>query len=64
MDEGLLIRELAVLVGVTSDTVINWEQRGVKPTLKRHQKGLVEFLGPKVYDGRIPTVWPLPPAKG
>ena len=47
----------------TEDTIINWELREVKPTLKRHRKGLVEFLGPEVYDGRLPTVWPLPPAK-
>jgi DNA-binding transcriptional regulator YiaG len=31
MDKGLLIRELASQVGVTEDTVINWEIRGIKP---------------------------------
>ena len=31
MDKGLLIRELAALVGVSPDTIINWELRGVKP---------------------------------
>jgi DNA-binding transcriptional regulator YiaG len=43
MDEGLLIRELAALVGVTADTVINWELRGVKPMgrrLRRPQEAL------------------------
>lgn len=64
MDRGLLIRELAALVGVSADTVINWELRGVKPTLKRHRQRLVEFVGPEVYDGRLPTGWPLPPANG
>jgi len=31
MDKGLLIRELAAQLGVTEDTVINWEIRGRKP---------------------------------
>lgn len=31
MDNGLLIRELAAQLGVTEDTVINWEVRGIKP---------------------------------
>ena len=31
MDRGLLIRELAEQIGVTEDTVINWEVRGRKP---------------------------------
>jgi len=31
MDRGLLIRELAALVGVSPDTIINWELRDVKP---------------------------------
>jgi len=31
MDKGLLIRELASQLGVTEDTVINWEVRGIKP---------------------------------
>lgn len=64
MDKGLLIRELAALIGVSADTVINWELRGVKPTLKCHRQKVVEFLGLEVYNGHIPTVWPLPPAKG
>lgn len=43
MDQGLLIRELAALVGVSADTVINWELRGVKPmgrSLRRLQEAL------------------------
>ena len=59
MDRELMIKDLAAMIGTTEDTVINWELRDVKPTLKRHRKGLMEFLGPEVYDGRIPITWPL-----
>ncbi|MBI3011192.1 MAG: hypothetical protein HYY58_01700 [Candidatus Omnitrophica bacterium] len=59
-----MIKDLAALIGTTEDTIINWELRDVKPTLKRHRKGLVEFLGPEVYDGRIPTGWPLQRVEG
>jgi hypothetical protein len=31
MDKGLMIRELAAPLGVTEDTVINWEVRGRMP---------------------------------
>lgn len=31
MDAGLRISELAELVGVTGDTIINWELRGMRP---------------------------------
>jgi hypothetical protein len=31
MDKGLMIKELASELGVTEDTVINWEVRGRKP---------------------------------
>lgn len=31
MDKNMLIRELAQLIGVTEDTVINWELRGIRP---------------------------------
>ncbi len=31
MDKSLLIRELASQIGVTEDTVINWEIRDIKP---------------------------------
>jgi len=32
MDLGLQIKELATLVHVTCDTIINWELRNVKPS--------------------------------
>lgn len=64
MDRELMIKDLAALIGTTEDTVINWELRGVKPTLKCHRQKLVAFLGAEVYDGRIPMTWPLPEAKG
>jgi transcriptional regulator with XRE-family HTH domain len=31
MDAGLQIKELAEIIGVTPNTVINWELRGTKP---------------------------------
>ena len=31
MDSGLQIKEFAKFVGVTSDTVINWEKRNIQP---------------------------------
>ena len=43
MDRGLLIKELALLIGVSEDTVINWGLRGVKPlgkNLRRLQEAL------------------------
>ncbi|MDI6605615.1 MAG: hypothetical protein QME65_00485 [Candidatus Omnitrophota bacterium] len=44
MDKGLLIRELAAQIGVTEDTVINWEVRGIKP-MGRNMDRVREFLG-------------------
>lgn len=35
MDARLNIRELASLIGVTPDTVINWELRGTQPIWKK-----------------------------
>ena len=43
MDKGLLIRELASKLGVTEDTVINWEIRDIKPEEKNMEK-LKAFL--------------------
>ena len=43
MDKGLLIRELASQIGVTEDTVINWEFRGRKPVGRNLEK-VEEFL--------------------
>lgn len=38
MNRGLLIRELAYQLGVTADTVINWEKRGMKPSRRYLEK--------------------------
>ena len=38
MDRGMMIRELAALVGVSPDTIINWELRDVKPMGKNLEK--------------------------
>lgn len=38
MDKGLLIRELADLVGVSPDTIVNWEKRGVQPIGSRLER--------------------------
>ena len=43
MDRRLMIKELAALVGVSADTIINWELRNVKPTGKG-MEGLREVL--------------------
>ena len=32
MDAGLIIKDLAKMLGVTQDTVINWELRGISPS--------------------------------
>ena len=61
MDKGLLIRELAALVGVTSDTVINWELRGVKPmgrSLSRLQ-GALEVIASGVWKGNRKSLRPV-----
>jgi DNA-binding XRE family transcriptional regulator len=31
MDRGLMVKELADIIGVTEDTIINWELRNIKP---------------------------------
>jgi DNA-binding transcriptional regulator YiaG len=38
MDYGLQIKELAKILGVTEDTLINWEKRSVSPTSKNLKK--------------------------
>ena len=43
MDKGMLIRELASQIGVTEDTVINWEIRDIKPEGKNFER-VKEFL--------------------
>ena len=44
MDAGLKIKELAALVGVTEDTVINWEIRGMRPCRKTVRDRVEMFL--------------------
>lgn len=39
MDKGLKIVELAHILSVSEDSVINWEKRGVEPK-KRHLKAI------------------------
>ena len=43
MDKGLMIKELAEQIGVTEDTVINWEIRSIKPEEKNFER-VREFL--------------------
>ena len=43
MDLGLKIKELAELINVTSDTIINWELRNVKPS-KINLRTVKKFL--------------------
>lgn len=47
MDRGLLIRELASELGVTDDTVINWEVRHRQPQGKSMERvrGFIEARG-------------------
>lgn len=44
MDAGLMIKELAALVGVTEDTVINWETRGMRPLRKTVREKVALFI--------------------
>lgn len=43
MDKGLMIKELAEQIGVTEDTVINWEIRNINPT-HTHLNILKDYL--------------------
>ncbi len=38
MDKGLFIKDLAKMIGVTPDTIINWERRNVKPNKENLKK--------------------------
>jgi len=38
MDKGLKIKDLAEIIGVTPDSIINWEIKRVKPKKKSLQK--------------------------
>ena len=43
MDCGLQIKELAKILGVTEDTLINWEKRGVLPASKNLER-LIDWM--------------------
>jgi len=47
LDQGLLIKDFARLVGVSEDTIINWEKRNVKPRGRAREK-LMEYLKGKL----------------
>jgi len=38
MDKGFFIKDLAKMIGVTPDTIINWEKRDVKPSKENLKK--------------------------
>ncbi|MCP4373292.1 MAG: hypothetical protein GY797_35075 [Deltaproteobacteria bacterium] len=44
MDAGIQIKELAAMVGVTEDTVINREFRGMRPQRKEVREKVMLFL--------------------
>jgi DNA-binding XRE family transcriptional regulator len=43
MGKNMLIREFAEQIGVTEDSVINWEKRGMKPN-KRYLEKIENFI--------------------
>lgn len=47
MDAGMQIKDLAAIIGVTEDTVINWEIRNMKPLKKKINKRVSAFLNGK-----------------
>jgi DNA-binding transcriptional regulator YiaG len=44
MDAGLQVKELAEIIGVTPDTVINWEMRGSKPRGRKIRERIRRLL--------------------
>jgi DNA-binding transcriptional regulator YiaG len=38
IDVGLQIKDLAKILMVTEDTIINWEKRGITPTTRNLKK--------------------------
>jgi len=38
LDAGFQIKELASIVGVTEDSIINWKKRGIMPSSKNLKK--------------------------
>ena len=47
MDAGLQIKELAEIIGVTGDTVINWELSGMSPLRKDVRNRINWFMEDK-----------------
>jgi ribosome-binding protein aMBF1 (putative translation factor) len=45
MDAGLQIKEFAEKLGVTEDTVINWEVRGMRPLRRKTKRAVTNFIG-------------------
>jgi DNA-binding transcriptional regulator YiaG len=44
MEQGLLIKDFAKQMGVTEDTVINWEIRGMMPRYKSSIQRISEMV--------------------
>jgi len=44
MDAGLNIRELAAQIGVTDETVINWELRGTQPRGSKIRERIMRLI--------------------
>ena len=49
MDAGFQINELVELIGVTQDTVINWEIRGIRPWKKNIRNRIQGFIAENCY---------------
>ncbi len=47
MDAELQIRDLALMIGVTEDTIINWELRGMMPLVTKHKERVNTFISGK-----------------
>jgi len=44
MDAGLQIKELAEMLGVTIETVINWELRGTQPRGREIRERIMRLI--------------------
>jgi len=44
MEQGLLIKDFARQIGVTEDTIINWEIRGMIPRYKSNIQRLSQMI--------------------
>lgn len=44
LDQGLLQRDVAEIIGVSQSTVLNWETQGVEPEV-RYLPSIIAFLG-------------------